>query len=220
MEAKYHVALTRMALTDEFDGAALDEVVKANLGQDALRYQLGNKPHYHCDNNRIAESWAYVEDQHEIILIAGITGDDGWRMRAALGRLFHTVQDFYAHANYVDLWLATQKGQARPPAEAINGLDQALLAHPELRTGVTVLLRDFVYYLPLLGPIAHRIYIPPGSHQEMNLDSPARGWKFRYAFVAAYQRTRAEYLRAKDTLLQIGGEAALQALTTALPHQT
>jgi hypothetical protein len=110
MDAKYHITLTRMALKGDFEAAALAEVVGANLGQDALWYQLGNKPHFHCDNNRIAESWAYVEDQHEVILVAGVTGDDGWRMRAALGRLFHTVQDFYAHANYVDLWLATQEG--------------------------------------------------------------------------------------------------------------
>ena len=211
MDAKYHIALTRMALQGEFDAAALTEVVKANLGQDALRYQLGNKPHFHCDNNKIAESWAYVDTQHEMILVAAATRDDASRMRAALGRLFHTVQDFYAHANYVDLWLASRRGP-RPPAEAINGLDPALLRHPELRTGETILLRDFIYYLPVLGPIAHRIYVPPGSHQEMNLDSPARGWKFRYAFVAAYQRTCAEYARAKETVREFGGEAALKRL--------
>jgi hypothetical protein len=219
MDARYHIALTRMALKDVFDAAALAEVVKTNLGQDALRYQLGNKPHFHCDNNKIAESWAYVEDQHAEIVATALAGGEGRRMRAALGRLFHTAQDFYAHANYVDLWLATQRGP-RPPAEAIDGLDPALLSHPELRTGVTILLRDFIYYLPVLGPIAHRIFIPPGSHQEMNLDSPARGWKFRYAFVAAYQRTCAEYRRAEEALLQVGGEPALQALTRAAPHQS
>jgi len=214
MDAKYHITLTRMALQGEFDVAALAEVVKANLGQDALRYQLGNKPHFHCDNNRIAESLAYVEAQHEVILVAAATGDDAQRMRAALGRLFHTVQDFYAHANYVDLWLATQR-DPRPPAEAIDGLDPALLSHPELRTGVTILLRDFIYYLPVLGSIAHKIFIPPGSHQEMNLDSPARGWRFRYAFVAAYQRTRAEYARARETVQEVGGEAAVERLRQA-----
>jgi hypothetical protein len=219
MDAKYHTTLTQMALKDDFGAAALIEVVRANLGQDAIWYQLGNRPHFHCDNNRIAESWAYVEEQHEVILVAGITGDDGLQMRAALGRLLHTVQDFYAHANYVDLWLATRRGSPRPPAEAINGLDPALLNHPELRTGTTVLLRDVIYYVPLLGKLARKIYVPPGSHEAMNLDSPQRGWKFRYAFVAAHQRTCAEYRRARETLRQIGGESALQILTTAAPHQ-
>jgi hypothetical protein len=79
------------------------------------------------------------------------------------------------------------------------------LSHPELRTGVN----DAAARLHLLRArawaLAHRIFIPPGSHEEMNLDSPARGWKFRYAFVAAYQRTCAEYRRAEEALLQVGG---------------
>ena len=213
MDTRYHIALTRMALKDDFSEAALAEVIAANLGQDALRYQLGAYPHFHFDNNRIAASLDYVEDQHAAIAAAA-SERDGPRMRAALGHIFHTVQDFYAHANYVDLWLETQKGPSRPPPEAIDGLNEQILAHPNLRTGTFVMLRDFIYYVPLIGRIARRIYVPPGSHEAMHLDSPNRGWKFNYAFRAAYQRTCAEYRRAGDAVIRAGGQAALRSLTT------
>jgi len=214
MHAQYHTALIRKALEADFTETALGEVIAANLGQDALRYQLGNKPHFHCDNNKIAESLAYVEEEHAAIAaIAGTTaaGADGAQMRAALGHLFHTVQDFYAHSNYVDLWLESQKGRPRPPAEAIDGLVPGLLGHPGLRTGTFVMWRDLIYYVPLLGKLARRIYVSPRSHEAMNLDGPERGWKFWYAYAAAYQRTCAEYQRAVATVRTAGGEAALQA---------
>ncbi|MCU0521897.1 MAG: Het-C domain-containing protein [Anaerolineae bacterium] len=211
MHAQYHTALIRQALEADFSEAALAEVIAANLGQDALRYQLGNKPHFHCDNNKIAESLSYVEAEHAEIVIGAVVGD-GTRMRTALGRLCHTVQDFYAHSNYVDLWLETQRGRPRPPAESIDGLAPDLLAHPDLRTGTFVMARDLIYYVPLLGRLVRRIYVPPGSHEAMNLDGPERGWRFRYAYVAAYQRTCAEYRRAAKAVMVAGGETASRAL--------
>jgi hypothetical protein len=213
MDARYHIALTRTALKGDFDEAALAEVIAANLGQDALRYQLGSYPHFHFDNNRIAAGLSYVEDQHAAIVSAASEWN-GPRMRAALGHIFHAVQDFYAHANYVDLWLDAQEGPTRPPAKAIDGLDKQLLTHPDLRTGTFVMLRDLVYYVPLIGRVARKIYVPPKSHEGMNLDSPSRGWRFRYAFRAAYQRTCAEYHRAKKAVVQTGDEAALRAFVS------
>ncbi len=218
MHAQYHIALIRTALKADFSEAALAEVIAANLGQDALRYQLGNKPHFHCDNNKIAESLAYVEEQHaEIARVAaaveeaGAAASDGIAMRAALGRLFHTVQDCYAHSNYVDLWLKTQAGRPRPPAEAIDGLVPELLHHPELRTGTFVMWRDLIYYVPWLGALARRLYVAPDSHEAMNLDGPERGRKFRFAYVAAQQRTLAEAVRATETVFRTGGHAALRS---------
>jgi hypothetical protein len=187
MNSKYHIALTRKTLQDDFDELALADVIDANLGQD----------------------------QHGDIVALATTAGSGSQMRAALGHIFHTVQDFYAHANYVDLWLATQTGPSRPPAEAIDGLVPELLTHPDLRTGTFVMWRDLIYYLPLIGALARKIYVPPGSHEAMHLDSPDRGWRFRYAYAAAYQRTCAEYRRAKDAVRLEGGEAGLAELTTA-----
>ncbi|MCJ7551389.1 MAG: hypothetical protein MUQ30_17095, partial [Anaerolineae bacterium] len=194
MESRYHDDLTRAALSDRFSPDALEEIIAANLAQDALQNQLGTKAHFHFDNNKIAESLAYVEELHRQIAGLAAQGSHGSRQRVALGRLCHAVQDFYAHSNYVDLWLS-QQPQPTPPADTMDGLIPELLNHPDLRTGTFVLLRDIIYYIPIIGALWRRIYVPPGSHEAMNLDSPERGWRFPYALVAALWRTQHEYER-------------------------
>ncbi|MCJ7550446.1 MAG: hypothetical protein MUQ30_12275, partial [Anaerolineae bacterium] len=81
--------------------------------------------------------------------------------------------------------------------------------HPDLRTGTFVLLRDVIYYIPIIGALWRRIYVPSGSHEAMNLDSPERGWKFPYALVAALWRTQHEYERAAQAVRDAGEESAL-----------
>jgi len=208
MDSRYHADLTRAALSDRFSPDALEEIIATNLAQDALQNQLGSKAHFHFDNNKIAESLAYVESLHRQIAVLAAQGDNGKQQRAALGRLCHAVQDFYAHSNYVDLWLADHDHPV-PPAYAIDGLIPELLNHPDLRTGTFVLLRDIIYYVPLIGALWRRIHVPPGSHEAMNLDSPDRCWKFPYAMVAARRRTLHEYRRAAQAVRDAGGESAL-----------
>jgi len=210
MESRYHADLTRAALSDHFSPDALEEIIAANLAQDALQNQLGSKDHFHFDNNKISESLAYIEELHGQIAGLAAQSGHGSRQRAALGRLCHTVQDFYAHSNYVDLWLANQ-GHPVPPADAIDALIPELLNHPDLRTGTYMILRDIIYYIPLIGSLVRSFHVPPGSHEAMNLDSPDRGWKFSYAMAAALQRTQHEYQYAVQAVQEAGGESALRA---------
>lgn len=215
MKACYHIELTRLVLAPHFAAPALDDVIRANLGQDALRYQLGTHPHFHFDNNQIAEGLAYVEQQHaEIVALVAVEGSRAAaRQRACLGRLLHAVQDFYAHSNYVDLWLAryTAPGQSMPQSSEINGLDAEILGHPDLMTGSFKFWRDIVYYIPVAGWLARRFLgVPATSHEGMNLDAPDRGPSFVYAFEAARQRTAHEWQRAAAEVQAAGGEAAYQ----------
>ena len=203
MKSIYHAELTRHCLAAEVSPPALDEIVRANLGQDALRYQLGTHPHFHFDNNRIREGNAYVEAQHaEIVGLALGGGGSATQQRRALGRLLHAVQDFYAHANYVDLWLLRYSvpGTPLPPPELIDPLDPAILNHRDLITGTFVFWRDIIYYLPLIGALARRIWVHPTSHEAMNLDSPRQGWRFDYAYEAARLRTLHEWHRAAGAM--------------------
>lgn len=209
MEARYHIELTRSALQDLFSPDSLEEIIAANLAQDALQNQLGSKAHFHFDNNKIATSLAYVESLHAQIRELATERNAGKQQRIALGRLGHAVQDFYAHSNYVDLWLA-QQGRQTPPPDAIDGLIPELLNHPDLRTGTFVLWRDIIYYVPIIGALWRRVYIPSGSHEAMNLDSLERGWKFPYAMTAARRRTLHEYRRAEQAVRRTGGESALR----------
>ena len=73
---------------------------------------MGTRPHIHFDDDKFAEANAYVAKEHARIVELACepsrpgTPEDalvGADQRAALGRLCHTVQDFYAHSNYVDL---------------------------------------------------------------------------------------------------------------------
>jgi hypothetical protein len=213
VRSTYHVELTQKALEPAFSREAASEVVRANLKQDRL-WALLTKPHFHVDDSRIAEAKAYMAVQHaQIVALAGVP-DAGPRQRAALGRLLHTVQDFYAHTNYVDLWLA-RSGIESPSPAVIDGLDPELLGHPDLRSGNFVLWRDFIYYIPLVKRWARRVIVRPGSHEAMNLDSPESGPRFALAYEAARQRSVDEVRRALGAVRQKGGDPAVRALTTA-----
>ena len=214
MESQYHVQLLIETLGSTFAPHALDQIIAANLGQDQLRYQLGAYPHFHFDDSKIAQSLAYVEKEHTLIVKLAASGA-AKAQRAAFGRLTHSVHDFYAHSNYIDLWLAANGGLARCAPEQIDGLDQSLLAHPHLHTGSFLLWFDPLYYLPGLRPLLRKLYLRPKSHEAMNLDSPTQGPKFAYAMVAAKQRTHHEFQRAVDALSAAGGEAAVQRFCRA-----
>lgn len=207
MELEYHSAVTCEAIGEHFDQTALNQIIEANFSQDSGLNQLRLEIHF--DNNLIPKSLAYIYAEHARIVALAAQPAGGPAQRAALGRLCHTVQDFYSHSNYVDLWLAANGGLATTTPADIDGLDDTLLNHPDLITGNFYLWRDLVFHIPGIRHIARRIYIPPGSHEAMNLDTPAKGPHFAYSLVAACQRTRHEYRRASKAVLAAGGQTAL-----------
>lgn len=211
MELVYHTLITCKAVGGVFDPMALAQIVRANHRQDGILNQL--RGHLHFDN-RIDDGWDYIEAEHAHLaeLVAGQGSGD--LQRAAFGRLVHTAQDFYAHTNYVRLWLASNGGLSGTSPEGIDGLNAGLMVHPELHTGSFVLWRDWVYYVPGVKRLMRSLYVPSSSHEAMHLDSPARGPEFAYAFAAACQRTRHEYRRVAQVVLRGGGEGALDTFRT------
>lgn len=222
MDAQYHIQLLTESVGTNFSAQALEEIIAGNLGQDSLRYLLGTHPHFHFDDNQIAKGLAYVEEEQTLIRSLGrpiANGEArahdipdahiGAMQRAAFGRLTHAIHDFYAHSNYVDLWLAEHGGLANSHADEIDGLDANLLNSPQLYTCSFWLWFDTFYLIPGFGPFLHKLYLRPHSHEAMNLDNPGRGPKFAYAMVAAKQRTIDEYDRVVDGLYAQGGEPAV-----------
>lgn len=189
-----HVQLLHEALDGRVSPRAFEAILAGNLRQDNLRGQLGHDE-YHFDNNAFEKSRAYIEAQRLMILPALQNGDmtAAW---AAFGRLTHTLQDFYAHSNYVALWLS-RHGDPLPPASGIDPVDPDLVASPELRSGRLYYPREALYFLPRFRKLALSI-LPRDSHAHMNLDSAARGPRFEYAYQAALKRTvqEFEYLRS------------------------
>ena len=193
MLIQYHKSITRKALSERFSHRALEAILAANLKQDdLLTGQIGHDE-YHYDNNAIAASDRYLEEQRALTLSA-LQNDEISTAWAAFGRLVHTAQDFYAHSNYVDLWLShsSRNGQASPPPSEIAPLMDELVHSPDLHSGKLYYPWEVLAFIPGIERFVIS-FLPPDSHAHMHLDSPARGEHFAYAFEAAVKRTRHEF---------------------------
>ncbi len=189
MLTRFHVEMMHLALDNLFSPRALKKIIAANVGQDRLRGQIGH-PEYHFDHNAFDRSYAYIEEQRALT-ISSLMSNDIPAAWAAFGRLTHTAQDFYAHSNYIDLWLARQTDRRLPSASEVDPVDIDLLHNPALYSG-KVYVRELLTFIPLLKSFALSI-LPRDAHGWMNLDSPARGPNFKYAFQAALKRTKIEF---------------------------
>ena len=190
MNRDYHIQITIQALETYSSPAALQKIVDANLNQDRLFAQIGHDE-YHFDNNAFEASYSYIEKQRSLVRISLMADDPGTAWKA-FGRLTHTAQDFYAHSNYIDLWLVCQPEGACPAPEQVQPMDPDLLHSPELRSGQVSLPWEAFTVVGFLVPIVKPL-LPRDSHAWMNLDSPKQGYQFEYAVQAAIRRTRIEF---------------------------
>ena len=198
MLIEYHKSITIKALSGDFGTHALENILAANLKQDdLLAGQIGHDE-YHYDNNTITASDRYLEKQRALT-ISALRDNNPPAAWAAFGRLIHTAQDFYAHSNYVDLWLARFDGQSPHPPSEIAPLMDELIHNPELRSGVLYYPLEILAFIPLVKRIVIP-FLPKDSHAHMHLDSPARGERFDYAFEAAVKRTKLEFELVKAEL--------------------
>lgn len=186
MKAAYHRAISSQALQAFLSPAALEIVIRANLGQDALRYQFGHD-HFHYDNNAFAAADAYAEELRQAARQAFQRGESE-RAWVFFGRLTHTVQDFYAHSDYVARWREQNPGGA--PAQ-IPAYSAASGGNLPLRSGRLYYPLEILSFLPPLRPLILPL-LPRDSHAWMNLDDPGQP-NFEFAFAAAVKHTTLEY---------------------------
>ena len=194
-----HIEITRSALAGRFSERALEAIISANLKQDGLLGLLGHDE-YHFDSNAFAQSYTYLEEQQALI-VSSLEANDLPSAWSAFGRLMHTVQDFYAHSNYIDLWLSCQPDGALPTPAEVDPLDEDLIHTRALRSGRIYLPLDALYFVRPLRRLILRILLRD-SHAWMNLDSPEQGPNFLYAFQAAIKRTRLEFNKTASALPQ------------------
>jgi hypothetical protein len=194
-----HIEITRSALAGRFSDRALGAIISANLKQDRLLGLLGHHE-YHFDSNAFAQSYAYLEEQ-QALTVSSLEANELPSAWSAFGRLMHTVQDFYAHSNYIDLWLSSQPDGALPTPAEVDPLDEDLIHTRALRSGRIYLPLEALY---LVRPLRRLILciLPRDSHAWMNLDSPEQGPNFLYAFQAAVKRTRLEFNKTASALPQ------------------
>jgi hypothetical protein len=190
MLKQIHVEITREALSGRFSPRALAIISAANLRQDALQRQIGHNE-YHFDNNAMEASHRYINEQRGFILASLLlpNSSSAW---PAFGRLIHTAQDFYAHTNYVFLWLARYKDSTPPPPLEIEPVEKSLIHSPDLHSGKLYYPLEILCFIPAFRKLAMSI-LPRDSHAWMNLDSPGHSPQFEYARVAAVKRTQHEF---------------------------
>ena len=193
MDSPYHKQITIQALENLCSPRALDTIVLANLNQDRLLYLLGGYPHFHFDDSTFSRTYAYLDEQRQIVLATLLRENDPTPAWEACGRITHALQDFYAHSNYIKLWLETlPPGAPLPDPRQVDALRPELLSSPRLFTGRVFLALEILGLIPLLNRLLIPLF-PPDTHIRMNLDKPSSGPLFPYAIAAAIQRTRHEF---------------------------
>ena len=210
MLTQYHIEIMLASLGGRFSPRALSAIIQANLHQDRIAGQIGHNE-FHFDNNAFEKSYAYMEEQRVLTLSSLHKGDapSAW---AAFGRMTHTAQDFYAHSNYISLWLSRFERAAPPSAPEVDPVDPDLVASPSLRSGKVYLPFEALYFFKSTRAFALR-WLPKDSHAWMNLDTPAQGFQFDYAMHAAIKKTILEHeqtvagLSPEALRLFQGGEA-------------
>jgi hypothetical protein len=199
MKRRYHITITNEALHGRVVPHALRIIVSANASQDGLDGQL-HHPEFHFDDNGLAEGQAYLDEQRNL-LVQAVKAGQNRPARQAFGRLIHAAQDFYAHSNYVALWLGRQPAGRVPKPGDIDPLNPAVLSDPGLRSGRIYYPWEALGFISFLAPLA-RLLLPRDAHAWMNLDGPERGPHFAYARVAALRRTIYEFQLLPSLLSQ------------------
>jgi len=192
----YHIEMLHLALDSIFSPRALEKIIVANVHQDRISGQIGHDE-YHFDNNAFDKSCAYLEEQRALT-VSSLMANHPASAWSAFGRLTHTAHDFYAHSNYIDLWLARQPEGAPLPPSRVDPMDSELINSRTLRSGKIYLL-ELLTFIPPLRPLVMSI-LPRDSHAWMNLDFPERGPNFKYAFQAAVKRTTIEFEQTMNGL--------------------
>ena len=199
MLTRYHIEILSDALADCFSSRALSAISTANVNQDRLSGLFGHDE-FHFDNSAFEKSYAYIEEQRALI-VSSLKANQAASAWAAFGRLTHTAHDFYAHSNYITLWLSHLNGKTPLAPSEVDPIDLTLLNSPDLRSSRLYYPLDVLYFIrPLRLYVLSRI--PRDSHAWMNLDSPEQGFKFDYAMQAAIKRTLIEYRKTTSDLSQ------------------
>jgi hypothetical protein len=186
----YHMRITSEAVSSRFGRAAFRQVLYGNIGQDGLAGQIGH-PEYHFDDSQFARAYKYLGDLKGNIAKHIWWDHDIPAARHAYGQFTHALQDFYAHSNYISLYVQEHQIQLEQWDGQIDCLDQTILQSPDLISGHFYSPWEFVTFLPGIGKLFIPLF-PRTSHAHMNIDSPAASRWFPLAYRAAVERTRVE----------------------------
>ncbi|MBW4503085.1 MAG: hypothetical protein KME57_26845 [Scytonema hyalinum WJT4-NPBG1] len=135
-----HEQITREVLADfqvvaggqqtlKFTDYAIDQIVKANKDTDDLPNQFNSEKHF--DGEDFLGGSKRVMDLKERV-ISKVTSDSpqATSARNDLGTALHTIQDFYAHSNWVELGHSSPNINTKIGREIFSGADTKTLTCP------------------------------------------------------------------------------------------
>ncbi|MBH8563198.1 hypothetical protein I8748_13555 [Nostoc sp. CENA67] len=99
------ISVTIDSKTLQFSDKALDQIIKANKATDSFIFPNNQaKAEFHFDDESFLAATTRILDlKQEVIDNITKAQPDGSAARQALGGALHTIQDFYAHSNWVEL---------------------------------------------------------------------------------------------------------------------
>ncbi|MFH7029218.1 MAG: HET-C-related protein [Heteroscytonema crispum UTEX LB 1556] len=109
--------------TLQFTNYAIDQIVKANKDTDDLPKQFNSE--YHFDGEDFSGGSKRVKDLKErVISKVTAASAEATSARNDLGTALHTVQDFYAHSNWVELGHSSPNINTKIGREIFSGADK------------------------------------------------------------------------------------------------
>ena len=193
MKVAIHEEILRTALAGLLANQVMETVISANIHQDDIKYQVGHD-HFHYDSDSFDTADAFcaaLRSQVQENLGAG----DLEAARVAFGKLTHTVQDFYAHSNYVELW---QRKFPNLRQEEIDPQDDEIIRSGRLRSGRLYYPLEAITFIPGIPSWVIQMF-PQDSHARMNKDHAGKQ-NFKGAFAAAIKRTTIELAWVKNNV--------------------
>jgi len=198
-----------------FTDKAILEIRRANRQTDLSADFF--RAYKHFDSERFGEASAHLQ-QLKTQVIAAITASspDGERGRELLGTALHTVQDFYAHSNWVEIGRAgVNSSLGRSLLANPAATDAFCPATPERLGGIGLASETTGYYVGLLGcgPVAAGkcYHGGPGGCDGINKDQPGRP-NHAAARATAQQATRDYIEQILDASGVAGNAKAIKAL--------
>lgn len=188
-----HVGIVKDALTPitvpstdgtstyKFSERAILEIRDSTAGVDEIISARGelSVPKAHCDDELLPEcTLRIIAIKNEVVALLTTTNPDGTTARREVGRALHTLQDFFAHSN----WINISSGSLSPSTDVIPRLgptvDTCERGFSSLGSGTLAGagLTDVTtgYFSTVLAPpegkCNHGLLLDPGIHK----DEPSR----------------------------------------------
>nr|ARD09205.1 DivY [Prochloron didemni] len=110
--------------TFKFTDYAIDQIVKANKDTDDLPNQFNTEMHFDGEDFSGGSNRVMFLKERTITKVTDPQDPQGTSARNDLGTALHTVQDFYAHSNWVELGHSSSDINTKIGREVFSGADK------------------------------------------------------------------------------------------------